>query len=515
MTADRFDVVVVGAGPAGCVLANRLTQEAGRSVCVLEAGPDYGPDLAAWPADLRDPTLVWYQSHPWGYQQAGRPPGRPLPLPRARVVGGSSTINACYWLRGSAADYDGWAALGNPGWSFAQLLPYFRRAETDPLGGPLHGTDGPVPVFRAAEADLTTVDRAFLAAAKALGVPDQPDFNGAAGQRPGVGPMPKNLAGGLRMNAAFTYLNAARTRPNLTLMADVLVDRVVVQNGHAVGVQTSNGRIVGGDEVVLCAGAYGSPAVLLRSGIGPPAHLHKLGIPVLVDLPGVGAHLLDHPFLVPGTLRSWTIRPEHAPAARVLTQLAVKARSAVVRDEIDLHLYEGQRFDQQRGRWILYLAVSLMDARCRGRVQLTSPDPAATLDIDHRYFTDPADLDAMADGVELALRLADTPPLADVVAPGSGFTPPAGGRQGLRAWIREEAGTTFHPSSTCRMGPADDPGAVVDHLGRVHGLVGLRVADAAIFPTSPRANLHCTVVAAAEKLADAIAEQHQEAGDRA
>ena len=240
---------------------------------MLEAGPDYGPDLAAWPADLRDPTLVWYQSHPWGYQHAGRPPGRPLPLPRARVVGGSSTINACYWLRGSAADYDGWAALGNPGWSFAQLLPYFRRAETDPLGGPLHGTDGPVPVFRAAEADLTTVDRAFLAAARALGFPDQPDFNGAAGQRPGVGPMPKNLAGGVRMNAAFTYLAQARTRPNLALVADALVDRVVVQDGRAVGVQTSDGRIVHGDEVVLCAGAYGSPAVLMRSGIGPPAHL--------------------------------------------------------------------------------------------------------------------------------------------------------------------------------------------------------------------------------------------------
>ena len=188
----------------------------------------------------------------------------------------------------------------------------------------------------------------------------------------------------------------------------------------------------------------------------------------------------------------------------MLTQLAVKARSAVVGDEIDLHLYEGQRFDQQRGCWVLYLAVSLMDARCRGQVHLTSRDPAATLDIDHRYFTNPADLDAMADGAELALRLAATPPLADMVEPGSGFTPPAGGRQGLHAWIREQAGTTFHPSSTCRMGPASDPGAVVDHTGRVHGVAGLRVADAAIFPTSPRANLHCTVVAAAEKLADAI-----------
>jgi hypothetical protein len=175
MVADRFDVVVVGAGPAGCVLANRLTQELDRSVCVLEAGPDYGPDPAGWPADLRDPTLVWYQSHPWGYQHAGRPPDRPLPLPRARVVGGSSTVNACYWLRGSAADYDRWAALGNPGWSFAELLPFFRRAEADPLGGPLHGSDGPVPVFRAAARDLTAVDRAFLAAAQALGLPDQTD----------------------------------------------------------------------------------------------------------------------------------------------------------------------------------------------------------------------------------------------------------------------------------------------------------------------------------------------------
>jgi len=425
-------------------------------------------------------------------------------LPRARVVGGSSTVNACYWLRGSAADYDGWAALGNPGWSFAELLPWFRRAEADPLGGPLHGTDGPVPVFRAAEADLTTVDRAFLAAARALGVGDQADFNGAPAQRPGVGPMPKNLAGGVRMNAAFTYLAAARSRPNLALVADVLVDRVMVEGGRAVGIRTSDGRVVGGREVVLCAGAYGSPAVLLRSGIGPPAHLQQLGIPVVADLPGVGEGLLDHPFLVPGTLQSWAIRPQHAPAARVLTQLAIKARSRQVRDEIDLHLYEGQRFDDQRGRWVLYLAVSLMDARCRGRVRLTSPDPAATLDIDHRYFSELADLDAMCDGVELALRLVATPPLAEVLEPGSGFTPPAGGRDGLRAWIRDQAGTTFHPCSTCRMGPASDPDAVVDHAGRVHGLAGLRVADAAIFPTSPRANLHCTVVAAAEKLADAI-----------
>lgn len=166
-----FDVVIVGAGAAGCVLARRLTVDPGRTIALLEAGPDYGPEPTVWPADLRDPTFIFPDSHPWGYVHAGRSADRPFPLPRTRVVGGSSTVNACIWLRGSAADYDGWEDLGNPGWSFDELLPFFQRAEADPLGGPFHGTDGPVPVFRMAEADLNPVDRAFIASAEALGFP--------------------------------------------------------------------------------------------------------------------------------------------------------------------------------------------------------------------------------------------------------------------------------------------------------------------------------------------------------
>ena len=316
----RFDLVVVGAGPAGCVLARRLTEDPGRTVALLEAGPDYGPDPIAWPADLRDPRNIFPDSHPWGYVHAGRPADRPLPLPRARVVGGSSTINACVWVRGSAADYDGWAALGNPGWSFADLLPYFRRAETDPLGGPFHGTDGPVPVFRVAEADLSPVDRALVAAAEALGFPRLADLNGEAAQRPGVGPTPKNIAGGMRMNAAFTYLAPARRRPNLTLVPDALVDRVCVEDGRATGVRTADGREVRGRQIVLCAGAYGSPAILLRSGIGPAADLRDLGIPVVADRPGVGAHLLDHPNIILADgddFAAYVVRPEYVPAAPV------------------------------------------------------------------------------------------------------------------------------------------------------------------------------------------------------
>ena len=173
MGDGRFDVVLVGAGPAGCVLANRLTEDAGRTVALLEAGPDYGPDSAAWPAELRDATWIRPDSHPWGYLHAGRPADRPLPLPRARVVGGSSAINACAWLRGSAADYDEWEALGNPGWGWANLLPSFRRAEADPLGGPLHGTDGPVPTARAAVGFLAKpIDADVLLATVAVALAD-------------------------------------------------------------------------------------------------------------------------------------------------------------------------------------------------------------------------------------------------------------------------------------------------------------------------------------------------------
>lgn len=503
----RFDVVIVGAGPAGCVLARRLTEDPGRTVALVEAGPDYGPDPTAWPADLRDPSNIFPDSHPWGYLHAGRTADRPLPLPRAQVVGGSSTVNACVWARGSAADYDGWAALGNPGWSFAELLPSFRRAETDPLGGPFHGTDGPVPISRAAEADLNPVDRAYLAAAKELGFPWIADLNGDAGQYPGVGPTPRNVADGVRMHGAFTYLAPARRRPNLTMIPDALVDRVRVEDGRATGVRTTDGREVQGRLVVLCAGAYGSPAILLRSGIGPAEDLRALGIPVVADRPGVGAHLLDHTGLMfadGDDVAPYVVRPEYVPAAQSGIPLLIKARSRQATEEIDLYLFSGCRRDEERGRWVALFGVDLEVVRSHGRVRLTSPDPEATLAIDHGYLADPSDLEALCEGAELIARLLSTPPLAAALDPVPGMTLVWRDRDELRALVRDRVKSSFHPSSTCRMGPAGDPGAVVDHAGRVHGIGGLRVADAAVFPTIPRANVHCTVVAVAEKLADAI-----------
>lgn len=504
MRHERYDAVIVGGGAAGCVLAARLSEDAARSVLLVEAGPDYGPDPDAWPTELRDPSGLRVESHPWGYYHAYPSGGQPMHLPRARILGGSTTINGCIWLRGSRLDYDGWAARGNPGWGFDDLLPYVRRAESDPLAAesPLHGAAGPVPVWRLAPEAMTPVDRALLVTAEELGYDPAADLNDTAGQHPCVGPAPKNIAGGTRMNAAFTYLAAARGRPNLDIVPDTAIDRIVFDGDRAVAVLAVDGQRFVGDEIILTGGAYGSPAILLRSGVGPSAHLREMGIAVVRDLPGVGEQLLEHP-LIPVGIYRYVVAPGAAPGLSTFVPAIIKARSGQVGEDIDLHIYPFQYLDEESGVWCLTFAVSLMYSRSRGRVRLTSSDPAATLSIDHRYCGDPADLEALCDGAEIVERLVATPPLAGLLTPFPD-APRGWDRARLRTLIRETIGTTYHPSSSCAMGPVSDPLAVVDAAGQVYGLRGLRVADASIFPTGPRANLHFPVVVAAERLAQSI-----------
>jgi choline dehydrogenase len=484
-------------------LAARLSEDPGRSVLLLEAGPDYGSQTAPWPEVMLDPVgLLAVDTHSWGYFHLADEAGRRLQLPRARVIGGSSTINGAMWIRGSAADYDDWAAGGNPGWDAAALMPAFWRVESDPAGGPLHGREGPVTISRAGRETQSPIDRAFLETAQELGFEYVEDINGGEEQFPCAGATPKNLTGGHRQNSALSYLALARGRPNLEIVPDVLVDRLLLEGRVARGVLTADGRAFTGREVVLCCGAYGSPAVLLRSGIGPAGDLRELGIEPRVDLPGVGRSLMDHPQVARQSgLTSFIIRPEHTPERMTFINTMLKARSSQSEAEIDLHLYPGEAFDDRANAWTLAFGVSLQYARSLGTVRLISADPEAALEIDHNYFADPRDLEAICDGYELMQRVAATPPLRDVLVGPLRDGPHLRDREALKQAVRAEVGTTYHPSSSCKMGPARDPLAVVDSRCRVRGLVGVRVVDASIFPFGPRANLHFTVCAVAERAA--------------
>jgi len=427
-------------------------------------------------------------------------------LPRGKVIGGSSTTNAAFALRGSPQDFDEWSAAGNPGWAWDQVLDSFNAVEHDLDFGdePFHGNHGPVPIRRYLGASRSDVAMAGQEAIAATGVPAVADHNAPGAV--GVGPVPVNEVGGTRLGAASTYLAAARGRPNLTVRGEAPVDRVILRSGRAVGVRLATGERIDADRIVLAAGAYHSPAILLRSGIGPAAELAATGITTVVDLPGVGGNLADHPAV--------SFDLGYAGPPREVRRFQVVATMHSDRTDSlaapDLQMIVGGPFTDS-GEF--FVAAALLKPRSRGRVWLRSADPLDAPHIDLGYFTDPADLPRLADGVRRAWRVVRTPSLA-TVSTGVHSAPEGVDEAEVEWFIRKRVWTYHHPVGTCAMGPHPGAGAVVDATGRVHGVTSLWVADASIMPSIPAANTHLPTLMLAERIAGWLANPNAASSDR-
>jgi choline dehydrogenase len=476
MVGDAFDAIVCGGGTAGPVVTSRLV-EAGRRVVLLEAGPDHGPfDGGRWPADLLDATTI-PTSHDWGYRSEDQPG---LAFERARVIGGCSAHNGCTVSWGHRTDYDGWNL---PGWSAAELEPLFAEV------------DRRLRVRRFAVDELTPFHAAFIEAGEHLGFPRE-DRLASLDVRPAVCAEPSNSPDGVRWNAAFAYLDPMRDHPGLRILGDTVVDRVRFRGRRAVGVRaiSPEGAFdVDADLVVLTAGTYGTPAILLRSGVGPVGDLGPLGVDVVADVPAVGANLHDHPAFELFCAASEELERRTAAFAAAGhavpdEQGFVSAASSWAHDGvIDLHLFSEIALDGRPG-----VFVACLTPRSRGRLRLRSAQPDDPPLIDHGYLTDPEghDLGVLRDGVGLARRFLAADPL-----PGLLTEREPGADVDLDRAIRSGVIHYWHPVGTCAMGLATDA------RGRVHGVEGLVAADASLMPQTVRATTNVPTLVLADRIA--------------
>jgi choline dehydrogenase len=506
MSDELFDLIVVGAGSSGAVIASRASEDPRRSVLLVEAGPDYA-DTSQTPFDLVNSHNNSYTAHDWGFSYQPTNLGASRPFPRGRVTGGSSAVNTTIALRGLPEDYDGWAAAGNPEWAWKNVLPAFNRLERDLDFGdkPYHGDAGPISIRRYEWDELTRVHQAWLEASDELGYPRCEDANDPEGW--GSGPHPMNKIGRLRISTAIGYLSAARARPNLRIRANTTTRKVVFEGSRAVGIEVETDghvEVLRARAIVLSAGALQSPAILMRSGIGPREELGRHSIEVRSDARSVGTRLSDHPALaVAATVKDPSLLDPDQPI--VQTILRYTAPDSDQRNDLQIEAFS---FSPRGGNLNAFAVAAVLEqAYGTGTLRLASADPHAAPIVEQKFLEDERDLRRLTGCFRDAMRFMETGPLAalveDVVfpSPERELTDDA-----VRTLLKKLSASGFHPCATGPMGPD----GAVDQYGRLHGAEGLVVADASIMPTVPRANTNLTSIMIGEMVGEWVRKRGSE-----